>query len=166
MGTHATAQVVEPTSSQPVDQDVKFATGLRVLQAILILVGVILVALSVVIPIWMGALTKGNGGGVAVRFVYLRALTPFITIVSLASSFVVAVVIVSFEKLRTNRTSVLFGILTLAVFIAEVSLAMYLSLIRPLPGTALIQLAIYALIGLVTLGLGCTMFTLASIMSA
>jgi len=153
-------------SSQPVEQDLKFVTGLRVLQAVLNLVGVILVVLSVVIPIWMGAMTRGNGESVPVRFVYLRALSPFITIVSLASSFVVAVVIVSFEKSRANRASVLFGISTLAVFIAEVSLAMYLSLIRPLPGTALIQLAIYALIGLVTSGLGCTMFTLAALISA
>jgi hypothetical protein len=60
----------------------------------------------------------------------------------------------------------LCGILTLSVFIAEISLSIYLSLIRPLSGTAPIQFAIYALIGLVTLGLGCSMFTLASIISA
>ncbi len=144
----------------------KFVTGLRVLQAVLFLFGVILVVLSVVIPIWMGAMIRGGGENVAIRFDYLRALTPFITIVSLVSSFVVAVVIVSFEKSRANVASVLFGILTLSVFIAEISLSIYLSLIRPLSGTALIQLAIYALIGLVTFGLGCTMFTLASIISA
>jgi hypothetical protein len=158
--------VVESTSTQPVDQDVKFVTGLRVLQVVLTLVGVILVVLSVVIPIWMGAMTRGSGESVAIRFGYLRALTPFITIVSLASSFVVAVVIVSFEKSKVNVASVLFGIVTLSVFIAEISLSIYLSLFRPLSGIALIQLAIYVLIGLVTFGLGCTMFTLASIISA
>lgn len=128
--------MVESTSTQPVDQDVKFVTGLRVLQAVLFLFGVILVVLSVVIPIWMGAMIRGGGENVAIRFDYLRALTPFITIVSLVSSFVVAVVIVSFEKSRANVASVLFGILTLSVFIAEISLSIYLSLIRPLSGTA------------------------------
>ena len=157
---------MESTSTQPVNQDVKFVTGLRVLQAALIFVGVILVVLSVVIPIWMGAMTRGGGESAAIRLGYLRALTPFITIVSLASSFVVAAVIVSFEKSKANVASVLCGILTLSVFIAEISLSIYLSLIRPLSGTAPIQFAIYALIGLVTLGLGCSMFTLASIISA
>jgi hypothetical protein len=60
----------------------------------------------------------------------------------------------------------LFGILTLSVFTAEISLSIYLSLLRPLSRTAPIQLALYVLIGLVLLGLGWTMFTLASIISA
>jgi hypothetical protein len=132
---------------------------------VLILVGVILVVLSAVIPIWMGAMTRGGGENAAIRSDYLRALTPFITIVSLASSFVVAAVILSFEKSRVNVASVLFGILTFSVFTAEISLSIYLSLLRPLPGTAPIQLALYVLIGLVFLGLGWTMFTLASIIS-
>ncbi|MGP8127097.1 MAG: hypothetical protein ACLP9D_04745 [Candidatus Bathyarchaeia archaeon] len=153
-------------STQPVDQDVKCVTGLRVLQMVLILVGVLLVALSAVIPIWMGAMTRGGGEIAVIRSNYLRALTPFITIVSLASSFVVAAVIVSFEKSKVNVASVLFGILTLAVFTAEIALSIYLSLVRPLSRTAPIQLVIYVLIGLVLLGLGWTMFTLASIISA
>ncbi|MGA2626788.1 MAG: hypothetical protein ABSF63_06990 [Candidatus Bathyarchaeia archaeon] len=144
----------------------KYGTGLRVLQVVLILVGVILVVLSAVIPIWMGAMTRGGGENAAIRSDYLRALTPFITIVSLASSFVVAAVILSFEKSRVNVASVLFGILTLSVFTAEISLSIYLSLLRPLSRTAPIQLALYVLIGLVLLGLGWTMFTLASIISA
>ena len=143
----------------------KCVMGLRVLQVVLILVGVILVALSVVIPIWMGAVTKGGGEIAVIRSNYLRALTPFITIVSLASSFVVAAVILSFEKSRVNVASVLFGILTLSAFTAEISLSIYLTLVRPLSRTAPIQLAIYVLIGLVLLGLGWAMFTLASIIS-
>jgi hypothetical protein len=149
-----------------VDQDVKYVAGLRVLQVVLILVGVILVALSVVIPVWMAAMTRGGGVSVAIRSGYLNALTPFITTVSIASSFVVAAVILSFEKSKANVASVLFGILTLSVLTAEISLSIYLSLVRPLSGTAPTQLAIYALVGLVLLGLGCTMFTLASIISA
>jgi len=158
--------VIESTLTKLVDQGVKSVRGLRVLQALLVLVGVILVALSPVIPIWMGAMTRGVGGSAAIRSGYLRALTPFITLASLASSFVVAAVIVSFERARVNAASVLFGILTLSVFTAEIALSVYLSLVRPLSGTASIQFAIYALIGLVTLGLGCTMFTLSSIICA
>ena len=153
-------------STQPVTQGLKYVTGLRVLQVVLILVGVILVVLSAVIPVWMGAMTRGGGESAVIRSAYLRALVPFITIASLASSFVVAAVIVSFEKAKVSVASVLFGILTVAVFIAEISLSVYLSLVRPLSGTASIQLAIYALIGLVLLGLGCTMFTLASMISS
>ena len=153
-------------STQPVAQGLKYVTGLRVLQVVLILVGVILVVLSAVIPVWMGAMTRGGGENAAIRSGYLKALVPFITIASLASSFVVAAVIVSFEKSKVSVASVLFGILTVSVFAAEISLSVYLSLVRPLSGTASIQLAIYALIGLVLLGLGCTMFTLASMISS
>jgi hypothetical protein len=133
---------------------------------VLILVGLILVALSAVIPVWMGAMTRGGGESAAIRSGYLRALTPFIVIASLASSFVVAVVVVSFEKSKVSVVSVFFGILTLSVFTTEISLSIYLSLARPLSGTVSFQLGIYALIGLVFLGLGCTMFTLASIIFA
>jgi hypothetical protein len=84
----------------------------------------------------------------------------------MASSFVVAAVILSFEKSKANVTSVLFGVLTLSVFATEISLSLYLSLVRPLTASAPNLLGIYALIGLVPFGLGFTMFTLASIMSA
>jgi len=157
---------MESSSTHSLNRGLRNITGLRVLQVVLIFVGVVLVVLSVVIPIWMGALTRGGGVSVAIRSGYLRALTPFITIVAFASSFVVALVIVSFEKSKVNATSVLFGILTLSVFTAEIALSIYLSLARPLSGTAPIQFAIYTLIGLVILGLGCTMFTLASIVFA
>jgi uncharacterized membrane protein len=162
----ANVHVVKSTSTQSVDQDVKYVSGLRVLEVVLILVGLVLVVLSVLVPILMGAMTRGGGVSAGIRSGYLRALTPFITTVSMASSFVVAAVILSFEKSKANLASVLFGILTLSVFTAEISLSIYFSLVRPLSGTAPTQLAIYALIGLILLGLGCTMFTLASIISA
>ncbi len=153
------------TSTQPLDQDAHHAVGLRLLEIVLILVGSVLVVLSVLVPILMGTMTRGGGISAAIRLNYLRALTPFITTVSLASSFVVAAVIVSFEKSKANVASVLFGILTLSVFTTEIAISFYLSSVRTLSGTEPIQLAIFALIGLVLLGLGCTMFTLASIIS-
>jgi hypothetical protein len=52
------------------------------------------------------------------------------------------------------------------VFSLEISLSLYLSMVRPLTASAPPLLAIYLLIGLVPLGLGCTLFTLASVIYA
>jgi len=113
----------------------------------------------------MGAVTQNGGTGAAFRLGYLRALTPFVTNASMASSFVVAAVVLSFEKSKASASTVLFGVLTLSVFAAEISLSFYLSLFRLLTGVTPNASAIFLLIGLVPLGLGCTMFTLASIVS-
>jgi len=154
------------STQQPVNQDAKHSTGLRIFEIMLVLVGLVLAALSVLLPILMAAITERGGAGAAFRSGYLRALTPFITNVSIASSFLVAAVILSFEKSKANAKSVMFGILTLSAFTAEITLSLYLSLARLLPAAAPTIMAIYVLIGLVPLGLGCTMFTLASILSA
>ncbi|MGA2972156.1 MAG: hypothetical protein ABSE39_05995 [Candidatus Bathyarchaeia archaeon] len=154
------------STQQPVNQDAKHSTSLRIVEVVLVLVGLVLAALSVILPILMGAITERGGAGAAFRSGYLRALTPFITNVSMASCFLVAVVILSFEKSGVNAKSVMFGILTLSAFTAEITLSLYLSLVRLLPAAAPTLMAIYVLIGLVPLGLGCTMFTLASIFSA
>jgi uncharacterized membrane protein len=158
--------VSSTSTQQPVNQDVKHSTGLRIFEVVLVLVGLFLAALSVLLPILMGAITERGGAGAAFRSGYLRALTPFITNVSMASSFLVAAVILSFEKSKANAKSVMFGILTLSTFTAEITLSVYLSLVRLLPAAAPTPMAIYVLIGLVPLGLGWTMFTLASILSA
>jgi hypothetical protein len=154
------------STQQPVIQDAKHSTGLRIFEVILVLVGLVLAALSVILPILMGAMTERGGAGAVFRSGYLRALTPFITNISMASCFLVAVVILSFEKSGANAKSVMFGSLTLSAFTAEITLSFYLSLFRLLPAAAPTLMAIYVLIGLVPLGLGCTMFTLASILSA
>ena len=157
--------MVISTSTPSIDRDAKGFPGVRILQIVLILFGFALVVFSVLLPVLMGA-TSGGGAGAAFRSGYVRVLTPFITNVSMASSFVVVVVILTFEKSKANAASVLFGILTLSVFCAEISLSLYLSLGRPLTERAPPLLAIYLLIGLVPLGLGFTMFTLASIIHA
>jgi hypothetical protein len=56
--------------------------------------------------------------------------------------------------------------LTLAVFVGEIALSLHLSLVRPQAAAMPTVLETYALIGLVPFGLACTMFTLASLMSA
>jgi hypothetical protein len=155
---------VKSTSTQPDNQDTKQSTRIRFPEALLVSIGLALVAFSVLLPILMGAVNE-KGAGAAFRSGYLRALTPFVTNASMASSFIVAAVVLSFEKSKANAAAVLFGILTLSVFTAEILLSFYLSLFRPLTGTAPNLSAIFLLIGLVPLGLGCTMFTLASVMS-
>jgi hypothetical protein len=152
-------------STQPDNHDAEHSTHRRYPEVLLASVGLALVAFSVLLPIFMGAITENRGGSVAFRSGYLRTLAPFVTNASMASSFVVAAVVLSFEKSKASAAAVLFGSLTLSVFAAEISLSFYLSLFRPLTGTAPNLSAIFLLIGLVPLGLGCTMFTLASIMS-
>jgi hypothetical protein len=133
---------------------------------VFVLVGLVLVGLSVLLPILMEAATEHRGVAAIFTSGYLRSLTPFITDVSMVSSFIAAIVIVSFEKSRPSVASVLFGVLTLSVLAAEISLSLYLSVVRSLRGTVPSLLGIYALIGLVPFGLACTMFTLASIVSS
>ncbi len=137
----------------------------RIFQVVLVLVGVALVVLSVLLPVSMGATTE-YGVGAALRLGYFGMLTPFITTISMVSSFVVVAAILTFEKSKSNMATVLFGFLTVSVFCAEILLSLYLSVARPLTGRAPLPLAIYLLMGLVPLGLGCTMFTLASIIYA
>jgi hypothetical protein len=156
---------MKPTpAQQPIDQNGAHPTGLRILGIVFVLVGLILVSLSVLLPILMQTVTQHRGVGGAFMPGYLRSLTPFVTNASIASSFVATAVILSFEKSRPTGKSVLFGGLTLSVFATEISLSLYLSLVRP--PTATVPLEIYALIGLVPFGLACTMFTLASLLSA
>ena len=138
---------------------------MRIVVVALVLIGLSFVVLSVLIPILMGATTE-YGVGAAIRLGFVRVLTPFITNLSMASSFVVAAVILTFERSRANTASIVFGILTLSAFLAEISLSVYLSVVRPRTTGPPLLLVVYLLIGLVPLGMGFTMFTLASIMSA
>ena len=151
---------------QPIDRNVEQSTGLSILGVVFVLVGLVLVSLSVILPILMETATQHRGVSGAFMPGYLRSLTPFITNASMASSFVATAVILSFEKSRSTSTSVLFGVLTLSVFATEISLSLYLSLVRSPPATVSPVLGIYALIGLVPFGLACTMFTLASLLFA
>jgi len=83
----------------------------------------------------------------------------------MASTFVAAVAILSFERSRPNRVSVGFGLSTVAVFVAELLLSIQLSSARSYVGGGQSLFEIYVLVGLVPLGLACTMFTLASMVS-
>ena len=158
----ASAQMKPTPNEQPTDRNAEQSAGPSILGVVFVLVGLVLVSLSVLLPVLMETATQHRGVSGAFVPGYLRSLTPFITNASMASSFVATVVILSFEKSRPTRTSVLFGALTLSVFAAEISLSLYLSLVRLPAGTVSPVLEIYALIALVPFGLACTMFTLAS----
>jgi hypothetical protein len=161
----ASDPMLSSTSTDSTKRDTKKSPSLRIFEIVLILIGLALTVLSVLLPVSMGATTE-YGVTATFRSGYVRVLTPFITNVSMASSFVVAAVILTFEKSKATAASVLFGSLTLSVFFAEVSLSLYLSVVRPLTARAPPLSAIYLLIGLVPLGLGFAIFTLASIICA
>jgi hypothetical protein len=152
---------VQTRLMSPDDHDAYHPVGSRILELTFAILGLGLVILSVVLPILMEATLQPRR---ALMSGYLRLLMSFIADASVASSFIAIVVILSFEKTKANVTAVLFGILTLSVFTAEIALSLYLSLVRPLAASS--ELAIYVLIGLIPFGLGCTMFTLASSISA
>ena len=123
------------------------------------LTGVILVSLSVLLPTLMMVSTEHRSLTANFQARYLGELTPFITIASMASSFVAAAVILSFEKASANRESILFGVLTISIFVTEIMLSIYVSVVRQ----SLVVSTVYLLMGLVPFGLACTMFTLATI---
>ena len=140
--------------------------SMRFLRLVFVLVGVLLVSPSVILPTLMQRATEHRGVTEAFGAGYLRALTPFVTIASMASSFISAAVILSFEKSRPSRASALLGIMTLFVLAIELALSVYVSIIHLQSPTVLGPLALYVLIGLVPFGLACTLFTLASILSS
>ena len=158
--------MTQSPKEQLIDQSADSCAGSRFLRSVFVLVGLVLIGLSVLLPVMMGAVTEHRGVAAAFLSGYLQSLTPFITNVSMASSFIAAIVILSFEKSRPNLASVLFGAVTLSVLATEISLSLYLSLVRPPRATAPNLLGVYALIGLVPFGLACTMFTLASLVSS
>jgi hypothetical protein len=86
------------------------------------------------------------------------------TILSIVSSIGIASVIILFER-SINRSagvsSLILGTVTLGIYSLEILLTLYLSLLRPLTGSNPCFIQMYILLGLIPLGLGFTMFTLA-----
>ena len=150
--------------TQQVEDRAQCFRRLHVLELVFVLLGLVLIALSMYLPIMMGVAAGHRSIGATFSYGYFRSLTPFVTLASLASTFIAAAVILSFEKSRPSLMSVWLGVLTLFVFAVEISLSLYLSLLRPAVNASTL-FEIYLLIGLVPFGLACTMFTLASLVS-
>ena len=88
-----------------------------------------------------------------------RALT---TAFAVLSAILVAVVALPSPEMKSALSTILTTI-TLIIFSIGLIIALYLSLIRPLSGTAPSAKNVYLLSRLLLLGLGFTMFALASI---
>lgn len=146
------------------DHDVRASQDLGLLRIIVVLVGIALVGLSVLFPNMMVTATEHRGFTATFEVRFLSLLTPFITLASMASSFLGATVILSFENSRPSRESILFGISTLSVFVMEIILSIYVSLVPRQSAAAPVLAATRVLVGLVPLGLACTAFTLGSLM--
>jgi len=138
------------------------STSLRLLRILFILLGVFLVGVSVSLPILFRSTVHVSGSG---RFgpTYLVSLMPFITVASMASSFIAILVILSFDRTPPNRATSIVGLLTFLVIAVELGVSIWVSVARPLSSTLLPL--IYILMELVPFGLACTMFTLATIVS-
>jgi hypothetical protein len=142
----------------------------RLAKYILKILGLFFLVLSVCFPVWMNLLREHGGNEVSVVYSpgtesLKQALDSVATILSIVSSIGVASVIILFER-SINRSagvsSLILGTVTLGIYSFEILLTLCLSLLRPLTGSnpCLIQMDI--LLGLIPLGLGFTMFTLAS----
>ena len=162
---HSDSKAGPWSATQPFDQTSEASRGLNFLGMLFILVGLVLVGLSITLPMLMVESTARRGGGPMFGTGYLRSLTPFVTLASMASTFVAAATILSFERSRLRRIAVIFGGLTIAVFLAEFLLSIYLSISRSFAGSVQAVLGLYVLIGLVPFGLACAVLTLAPMVS-
>lgn len=134
-------------------------------KAILTIAGVVFVALALFLPLLLWFMREHGGQGLSVIFTpgyesLKEALGSAITNISVVSSIVVAVAILPFEHQR-SRTSIFLGILTLIITSVTIMYSLFLSLIRPLTGTAPTLLQVYSLVGLLPLSLGLMMLTIA-----
>jgi len=103
----------------------------------------------------------GAGSG-SVKEALEKASSTLISAFSVLSAVLVAVVALPFSEMKSTLSTILTTI-TLIIFSIGLILSLYLSLIRPLSGTAPTPKKVYLLLRLLLLGLGFTMFTLASI---
>jgi ABC-type transport system involved in cytochrome bd biosynthesis fused ATPase/permease subunit len=115
----------------------------------------------------MGSLREHGGDGVSALFgpgpgSIQEALVSVTTTVSIVSSIGVAAVTVLFQRSRNQLISMLLGVVTLLIYSIEIMFSLYLSVLRPLTGTVPSLFLLSILLGFIPLGLGFTMFTLAS----
>ncbi len=139
----------------------------EMVRAVLTISGVAFLILSLFFPALLKRMTEHGGRSLGARFIpghnsLKEAVDSVTTSISIVSSIVVAATIILFER-SGNTVSILLSTTTLLVFSVTITFSLYLSLIRPLTGTAPSPQQIYLLSALVPLGLGFAMFTVASI---
>jgi len=152
----------------PQMRDMSQSTRIGLAKWVLVISGIVFLCLAIYFPVWMDSLREHGGDGVSAVFgpgpdSIKEALGSVTTTVSIVSSIGVAAVTVLFERSRNRLVSMLLGDATLLIYSAEIMFSLYLSVLRPLTGTVPSLLQVGVLLGLIPLGLGFTMFTLASI---
>jgi len=135
---------------------------------ILVISGFVFVVLAVWLPVWVNSMREHGGSEVSAIFIpgpnsIGEALDSVTTAVSIVSSIGVASIGVLFERSRGRPTSMLLGVVTLLIYSLEIMFTLYLSVLRPLTGTVPSLFQVGLLLGFIPLGLGFTMFMLASV---
>jgi len=138
-------------------------------KVILVISGFVFLALAVSFPVWVDSLREHGGSEVSAVFIpglesIKEALGSVTTAVSIVSSIGVASIGLLFERSRSRPMSMLLGVVTLLIYSLEIMFALYLSVLRPLTGTVPSLFQVGLLLGFIPLGLGFTMFTLASVL--
>jgi len=140
--------------------------GLRVIKPLLVLAGLVLSGLSVYLPVLMQRASAPHGLISGYMLGYVVSLTPFITYAAMASSFIIAISIMSFDRSQLSTTSLALAAVTASVIVVEICISLCLSVVRSVRLAPSGILWLYALIGLTSFGLACMMFTLASMLTS
>jgi hypothetical protein len=147
--------------------------------------GIVFMALSPCFPLWLHHNQGGSSGGRSLFISFLsllglrrrgieanqgrplleKVIENCVTICSIASSIIVAGVILLFTKENLPVFTIFMGVVTLLVLSVEIVYSLYLSVLGPFTSTKLKNSHVFRLIAMMPLGLGLIMLTLASLLS-
>ncbi len=138
----------------------------RLIVIILLFFGISFLILSWWLPNHIEQLREHGEGGVSAYVIpgfasKGEAMISLITAFSILSTIAVALIVLPSSGTKST-ISILLGVVTLIIFSIGVIWSLYLSLIRSLSATAPSQKKIYWSLRLLLIGIGFTMFTLAS----
>ena len=129
---------------------------------LILLCGFVLLFLIWWIPHHIERLRNHGGGYFTPGFPSLQtALISLITTFSILSAIAAVFIGLPLYEMKP-KLSIALGVITFIIFSSGIVLSLYLALIRPLSGTAPTMKQFYCPLRLLLLGLGFTMFTLAS----
>lgn len=133
---------------------------------ILILTGFVFIILALWLPNHIEQMREHGEGGVSAEFTpgfvsLAEAIASLITAFSILSAIAIALFVLPSSETKST-ISILLSVITLIIFLAGIVWTLYISLIRPLAGTAPSPHNVYWSLRLLLMGLSFTMFTLAS----
>lgn len=140
--------------------------AVKVSSALLTTIGIALLILAIISPIYLNNLKEHGQENVSAYFTpgteSLRyAISSLLASFSIFVSIVVVLISFFFDK-KTKPITIFFGVVALLSFLIGIIISSYLSLLRPLTGTSPSILWIYCSLTLLFIGLSFTMFTLAT----